>query len=640
MLPVLNKSSIIMLEKSVQVNYDLEHILESASEYKGTVVKNTQFPNHMYSCHVMLYRCSLTDSNCIRKWSSVVRGSDTSYITADNKNTCSEHSHSTDTEAVISCDNKSSPSYLKRARLSEQYNNTKVFERIVESGSIRQYHVAKLKKWSDFTCTHCQVIFSNSAELKLHFEVHNGEFPLACTDCGEIFVSLEKLTLHKESCSPAFLKCAVSQKAFTIKDELYEHITPNLCDVQTHAGTNYKKNILTSLISKLQVKLPQVPYPDEHLLTRTNGGKVIANDLDLANRNYIHNRDRRFQCLQCSKQFQSSSHLNDHIMHMHSDVRAHTCTQCGKTFVTARNCKKHFQRVHGKDFSFVCSHCGEVFVRNEDLNIHKESCVTKALHMCMLCTERFTSKIRLQDHLKRQHGQSGVRPFQCAQCGTKFLSSSHLKGHMLQVHTKIRPYICTRCSRGFTTTRDCAKHERVCGGERNERPHACSQCNKKFSLLASLKIHTRVHDSNRKTTGSIGDQQSLSKSGLADQDIDCAAELTFPCLQCSKIFPRSASLKLHTLTVHDKEHVFICTVCSKTFSQNCNLKRHMLAHSADKPHACTECEQRFTQISSLNAHLLIHKGVRPHVCPICRKSFTQSSSLRTHRAVHRCQLTS
>jgi len=238
-----------MLDKSVQVNYDLEGILQSASEYKGTVVKNTQFPNHMYSCHVVLYRCSLTDSDSIRKWSSIIRCSDKCYVTAYNENTGSEHSHFTDAEAVISRSNESFPSNLRQAGLSEQHNNPNVFEPIVENGSVGQAYVengsvgqayvengsvghayiengsvgqayvAKLEKCSELTCTYCQVIFSSSTELKLHFEVHNGQIPLACADCGEIFVSFENLSLHRDSFSiPALLKCAIN-KVLTIQYE-------------------------------------------------------------------------------------------------------------------------------------------------------------------------------------------------------------------------------------------------------------------------------------------------------------------------------------------------------------------------------------------------------------------------------------
>jgi len=63
----------------------------------------------------------------------------------------------------------------------------------------------------------------------------------------------------------------------------------------------------------------------------------------------------------------------------------------------------------------------------------------------MLCTESFTNKIHLKEHLKKMHGHSGVRSFQCGQCGKTFLANSTLKNHVLQT-------MCCKCTQRFART--------------------------------------------------------------------------------------------------------------------------------------------------------------------------------------------
>ena len=60
----------------------------------------------------------------------------------------------------------------------------------------------------------------------------------------------------------------------------------------------------------------------------------------------------------------------------------------------------------------------------------------------------------------------------------------------IRTHYKIKPFICTYCSKTFNENGNLKTHLRIHTGE---RPYQCLECNKNFKALGQLKDHILSH---------------------------------------------------------------------------------------------------------------------------------------------------
>ncbi|KAM9463820.1 uncharacterized protein ACWYII_009355 [Salvelinus alpinus] len=75
--------------------------------------------------------------------------------------------------------------------------------------------------------------------------------------------------------------------------------------------------------------------------------------------------------------------------------------------------------------------------------------------ICTFCSKCFTSWRNLETHL-RVH--TGERPYSCTQCGKRFTQSGHLKTHQ-SVHTGERPFACEQCGKRFAGKQNLRLHQ-------------------------------------------------------------------------------------------------------------------------------------------------------------------------------------
>ena len=48
----------------------------------------------------------------------------------------------------------------------------------------------------EYTCNHCEVVFSDKSELLLHVEIITDEKPYQCADCDKNFANTDNLRIH------------------------------------------------------------------------------------------------------------------------------------------------------------------------------------------------------------------------------------------------------------------------------------------------------------------------------------------------------------------------------------------------------------------------------------------------------------
>uniref|UniRef100_UPI0037E78CE8 uncharacterized protein n=1 Tax=Semicossyphus pulcher TaxID=241346 RepID=UPI0037E78CE8 len=193
---------------------------------------------------------------------------------------------------------------------------------------------------------------------------------------------------------------------------------------------------------------------------------------------------------------------------------------------------------------------------------------------------------------------------QCGECGRVLSSSAALESHV-SLHTGRRPFSCTLCGKSFPDSKGLRRHGRV---HRNGRIHICPQCGKGFVYSFGLTKHLQVVHSRIKPFVC----HVCNKGFFAKRDVEAhirihTGEKPFHCNLCEKKFARRTELNVH-LRWHNGEKRHWCPYCGKGFLDINNLKRHKYTHTGEKPHSCPHCPKHFTQSGHLKKHVKnVHK---------------------------------
>lgn len=129
--------------------------------------------------------------------------------------------------------------------------------------------------------------------------------------------------------------------------------------------------------------------------------------------------------------------------------------------------------------------CNKVFknssgLYNHNRNIHK---LKGAKVLCSVCGNYVSN---IYNHMMRH---SGEKPYQCNQCGKRFIAKPQLRQHLL-VHSGLKPFVCSVCAKAFNNLYNLQVHERI---HKGDRCHICTVCNKGFLEKSYLKKHMNVH---------------------------------------------------------------------------------------------------------------------------------------------------
>ena len=299
-----------------------------------------------------------------------------------------------------------------------------------------------------------------------------------------------------------------------------------------------------------------------------------SSSTELANHKSPCNDKKHWSCNQCVKSYPSKAHLRLHIRRVHDKEIRYRCTHCEKGFFLKGGFIIHL-RVHSGERPFSCKRCDKRFSDKANLTKHVRAVHDKIKkYECSLCAQSFSEKNALKIH-GRVH--TGEKPFACFICEQRFARRGCMKKHIKTVHDKIHDetYKCSFCRQGFSSVYKVKQHEYL---HTREKPFACSRCTKKFSQKGNLKKHIEtVHE-----------------------------QITrFNCSFCGKGFYSKDHVMTHE-RIHTGEKPFACSFCGKGFNESSGVKRHEFTHTGAKPHACSICGKRFTRIDSMKHHKLKH----------------------------------
>ncbi|KAM4865405.1 PR domain zinc finger protein 14 [Thomomys bottae] len=169
-------------------------------------------------------------------------------------------------------------------------------------------------------------------------------------------------------------------------------------------------------------------------------------------------------------------------------------------------------------------------------------------YRCERCGKVFTYRYYRDKHLKYTPCvDRGDRKFPCSLCKRSFEKRDRLRIHVLHVHEKHRPYLCSICGKCFSQSSSLNKHMRVHSGD---RPYQCVYCTKKFTASSILRTHIRQH----------------------------SGEKPFKCKYCGKPFASHAAHDSHVRRSHKDDEGGACSLCGKSFPDQEAFYTHMKFH--------------------------------------------------------------
>ena len=183
--------------------------------------------------------------------------------------------------------------------------------------------------------------------------------------------------------------------------------------------------------------------------------------------------DRCKICKVCFRSFRHQSNLVRHMkMHQKGDSKSsskiHECKYCSKSFTRTDHLSSHM-KIHTSEEPYVCTVCrpNKRFRHKRSWSRHVQNHhEDRKLYKCKLCDRAYKWKESLSRHLKTHvkmeetKEQKEIRKpkYPCNDCGKSFMRKSNLGRHA-SVHTRIKPYLCTICLKGFRY--DCERQKHI-----------------------------------------------------------------------------------------------------------------------------------------------------------------------------------
>lgn len=237
-------------------------------------------------------------------------------------------------------------------------------------------HLKKHTKEKPYSCTVCDLKFSQNSSLTQHLKIHNNDRNFQCT----------------------FEKC---DKTFSRNEHLKTHL-------KIHLG-------IKDLICYFQ---------DCDFST--------GDSSTLVKHKRTHSGEKPFHCDQCEHKCTTSGALNLHI-NSHNGVKTHPCTfdDCDYIGNGSGPLQSHL-KTHSYDTPFHCKICNFKTKRNTSLEKHMCIHSDDTPYHCKICTFKTKHNSSLAIHI-RIHNDS--KPFPCSLCDYKARQSQHLSKHNVLHHT-------------------------------------------------------------------------------------------------------------------------------------------------------------------------------------------------------------
>lgn len=261
-------------------------------------------------------------------------------------------------------------------------------------------------------CNECGLVMPKS-KLAEHLRNIHGKCVYSCGMCHHVFEDPQNLNSHLiVNHSDSKFQCKVCGVSFNNERALSAHTYSHSLFHCNSCGKCYE-NRKCFMYHQKTCKVPQ---------TKTNVTNRGAN---------------RFVCDHCGSTYTKKPSLRVHIIQKHLNVLPYVCETCGKRTSTISHLRSH-ELTHKLQRRLFQCHCGAKMRTELGYHLHQRIHSGIKPYECEECGDKFLSASRRLDHIKRRHRSAKDMPHGCQECTARFVRPFELKKHYMSVHSRVQ----------------------------------------------------------------------------------------------------------------------------------------------------------------------------------------------------------
>ena len=249
------------------------------------------------------------------------------------------------------------------------------------------------------------------------------------------------------------------------------------------------------------------------------------------------------------------------------------------------------------------------------------------------------------------------RRFKCPECEYTTDNRSHLRRHVVTVHSDIKPFKCYVCEKEFARGEKCKYHMEK---EHPETPYDPKKTKRQHVKLAEDGVQWPLDvsvveenapspsnstnnventDENTEDSDDVGNDMQASamlkdivRTSLKSNTEFSETSLTFPCRHCNYVGRDLGQLQKHISKMHSAIRLLKCGVCHYSTGRKPKMVTHMKKHGEL---FCFHCDFSTTIGSIFQVHLRICNAQfdnKSLECASCNKIYGTRKQLQTHMA--------
>jgi len=289
-----------------------------------------------------------------------------------------------------------------------------------------------------FECEFCNSVFKVKQYLADHITAGHLPKSLKCKNCGKLFAMKKFLTIHLVTCdkknAPVVGVCKFCKKNFYVSRYFQEHLDKAL--LMTHKCIICKAKFSCRSLYFKHKKDDNCYKTNFEIKCRVCGLK-FSSEKNLNIHIHTSHSTIELKCDVCSYKTCSYKYLNTHQRRCGSlsQIRklGFHCKPCDWYFRKNTQLEKHQIMVHG---SKKCSICLHGVKGSTNMNKHVRIC--RKLYwpfQCKQCNVKFNKQVTFKAHINSHRLSSiGNKKFFCAICKIMYFSKLKLKQHLIRNH--------------------------------------------------------------------------------------------------------------------------------------------------------------------------------------------------------------
>uniref|UniRef100_A0A7M4ERZ2 Zinc finger protein 639 n=1 Tax=Crocodylus porosus TaxID=8502 RepID=A0A7M4ERZ2_CROPO len=263
---------------------------------------------------------------------------------------------------------------------------------------LKQHMILKHKTCTDTNvCRVCKESFSSKVLLIEHVKIHE-EDPYICKYCDYKTVIFENLSQHIADThfNDHLYWCEQCDVQFSSSSELYLHFQEHSCDEQylcqfCEHETNDPEDLHSHVVNEHACRLIEL---SDNYNNKERGQYSLINKISFDKcKNF-------FVCQVCGFRSRLHTNVNRHVAIEHTKIYPHVCDECGKGFSGMLEYCKHLNS-HLSEGIYLCQYCEYSTGQIQDLKTHLDFRHSADLpHKCTDCLMRFGNEKDLLSHLQ------------------------------------------------------------------------------------------------------------------------------------------------------------------------------------------------------------------------------------------------